>query len=561
MTNEAKTPNSNQGSASGHSDTDYDAVVIGAGIAGLYQLYRLREMGMNVIGYETGSDVGGTWYWNRYPGARVDSQSYVYQYWFSDELLQEWDWSERFPAQPETERYLNFVADKFELRKDIQFNTRVSGSRWDADRRRWLISTANGDEVTAQYLISCTGMVSAPIIPPFGDHDKFKGEILHTARWPSESLDLSGKRVGVIGTGATGIQVIQTIASEVGELKVFQRTPQYAVPMRNEDYDDEARNRWRAQYPKLRKLVHGTFAGFDYDFDSPNYIELSHEERLTALEELWADGSLSFWVGGFQELFFDEAINDEISEFVREKIRARINDPAVAEKVVPTKFGFGTARVPLETGYYDVYNRDNVELVDVSETPIERFTENGLVAGGEEFELDVVVLATGFDAGTGALTRTNIFGRDGCSLTELWGEDIRSTMGLLVHGFPNLFTVAGPLAPSTALCNMATCLQQQVNWITDCIDFLNVHGHETIEPSAETEAQWVDHHDETANATLMVKTDSWYMGANVEGKPKRLLSYIGGVGTYRNKCDEVAASGYAGFEIKDPDSRQIADVT
>jgi acetone monooxygenase len=527
---------------------DYDAIVVGAGVAGLYQLYRLREMGLKVLAVDAASAVGGTWYWNRYPGARVDSQSYIYQYWFSDELLEEWDWSERFPAQPETERYLNHVADKFDLRKDIQFNTTVTSAHWDTGRSRWVLETDRGETFTATYFVSCAGMLSAPVIP-FSDHETFKGQIAHTARWPRDGIDLRGKRVGVIGTGATGIQVIQTIAAQVGELKVFQRTPQYAVPMRNEAYDDAARNAWRAQYPKLRELVQHTFVGFDFDLLTESYLDLTPQERLAALEKLWADGSLSFWVGGFAELLDNETVNAEISEFTRAKIRARIKDPVVAEKLVPRSFGFGTARVPLESGYYDVYNRDNVELVDVSETPIEGFTESGLLVGDQEYPLDVVILATGFDAGTGALSRMDIHGRDGRSLTELWSKDIRSTLGLQVHGFPNLFTVAGPLAPSTAFCNMATCLQQQVDWVTDCIAYLREQGHGSIEPSSEKEAWWVQHHDETANATLMMTTNSWYTGANIEGKPRRLLSYIGGVGKYREFCDAAKTSHYEGYIV------------
>jgi len=528
---------------------EFDAVVVGAGIAGLYQLHRLREMGLKVLAVDAASEVGGTWYWNRYPGARVDSQSYVYQYWFSDELLQEWDWSERFPAQPETERYLNYVADKFNLREDIQFNTAVKSAHWDPGSSRWLISTDQGDQLSAQYFVSCAGMLSAPVAPPFPGHGTFKGKIAHTARWPREGIDLKGKRVGVIGTGATGIQVIQTIAEQVSELKVFQRTAQYAVPMRNYAFDDAERKAWRDKYPELRETVQHSFVGFDFDLLEESYYDLSPEERLATLERIWADGSLSFWVGGFAELLDDEAVNAEITEFTRAKIRARINDPVLAEKLVPNSFGFGTARVPLENGYYDAFNRDNVELVDVSETPITGFTENGLVVDDQEYPLDVVILATGFDAGTGALSRMDIHGRDDRSLTELWRKDIRSTLGLGVHGFPNLFMVAGPLAPSTAFCNMATCLQQQVDWITDCIAYQREQGQHVIEPSAEKENWWVEHHDETANATLLMTTNSWYTGANIEGKPRRLLSYIGGVGKYREFCDEAKASHYEGYIV------------
>lgn len=532
------------------TSTEYDAIVVGAGIAGLYQLYRLRELGMRVCAVDAASNVGGTWYWNCYPGARVDSQSHVYQYWFSEELLEEWDWHERFPAQPETERYLNFVADKFDLRKDIRFNTRIASAHWDEDAKRWTLTSEAGETFAARYFVSCAGMLSAPLVPPFPGHERFRGVIAHTARWPRD-LDLTGKRVGVIGTGATGIQVIQTVADQVAELKVFQRTPQYAVAMRNDQYDDAARAELRAHYPEYREQVRNTFAGFAFDFAFPpgEYYRMSREERREALETLWQDGSLAFWIGSFPELVIDEAVSEEVSEFVRGKIRARIQDPEVAEKLIPYSYGFGTYRVPLEKGYYDVFNRDNVELIDVRETPIEGFTEQGVLVDGREYPLDVVVLATGFDAGTGALSRMDVHGRDGRSLTELWHRDIRSTLGLQVHGFPNLFTVAGPLAPSTAFCNMTTCLQEQVDWVTDCITWLREHDHQVIEPTAEKEEEWVRHHDEVAAGTLMMRTTSWYTGANVEGKPRRLLSYIGGAGNYHKICDEVKASGYAGFEV------------
>ena len=379
--------NSTGGTAHGH----YDAIIVGAGIAGLYQLYRLREMGLKVKTLDAASNVGGTWYWNCYPGARVDSQSYVYQYWFSDELIEEWDWSERFPAQPETERYLNFVADKFALRKDIQFNTRVTSANWDEIRHRWTVESDQGDEVTAQFLISCTGMLSAPKVPPFPGHGKFKGKIVHTARYPREGIDLVGKRVGVVGTGATGIQVIQTIASEAINLTVFQRTAQYGVPMRNPKFTDADRAHWRAKAPELKERVQHTFAGFDFDLDHGSWHDHTREQRREILEEIWADGSLSFWVGSFPEVLVEEEANDEISEFVREKIRVRVNDPELAEKLVPHNYGFGTHRVPLETGYYDVFNRDNVELVDVRDAPIECFTETGLQTTEAEHQLDVVI--------------------------------------------------------------------------------------------------------------------------------------------------------------------------
>ena len=528
--------------------TQFDALIIGAGIAGLYQLYRLREQGLKVKALEAGDNVGGTWYWNRYPGARVDSQAHVYQYWFSEELNNEWNWSERFPAQPETERYLNFVADRFDLRKDIQFETRVTAASHDEAAKRWTITTDKGETLQAQYFITCSGMLSAPLTSVFPGQAGFKGQIFHTARWPKGPVDFTGKRVGVIGTAATGIQVIQTIASQVAHLKVFQRTPQYAIPMNNPKLTDGDRAAYKRRFHELRQRVMRTFAGFDYDFAHGKWADLSSEARRAVLEELWEEGSLNFWVGSFAELFFDPQINEEISEFVRDKIRRRIKDPAVAKKLIPTSYGFGTRRVPLETNYFEAFNRDNVELVDLKEAPIERVTERGvLTAEGKVHEVDILILATGFDAGTGALTRIDIRGRGGRSLKDEWSRDIRTTMGLQVHGFPNLFTTGAPLAPAAALCNMTTCLQHQVDWITDCIGYMRARGLTEMEPSRETQDQWVEAHDELANATLIAKTDSWYMGSNVNGKQRRMLSYAGGVGTYHQKCEELTAKGYPGF--------------
>ena len=356
----------------------FDAVVVGAGVAGLYSIYKLREQGLSVQAFEAGTGVGGTWYWNRYPGARVDSQAYVYQYWFSDDLLNEWDWSERFPAQEETERYLNHVADKFDLRSNIRFKTRVTGASFDESTQRWIVATDDGQTVSAQFLIMGTGGLSVPMLPPFPGRERFKGQIVHTAQWPKEGVDLKGKRVGVIGTGATGIQVIQTIADQVGHLTVFQRTANYTIPMRNPKYDDADRSELRSRYPDLKKRVHGTFAGFDYDFDSTDFLSLSAEDRQKKMQALWDDGSLSFWVGSFLSVFVDEKVNEEFSEFVRQRIRARVRDPKVAEMLVPNDHGFGTRRVPLETKYYEVFNRDNVTLVDTRAAPIECLTEKGL---------------------------------------------------------------------------------------------------------------------------------------------------------------------------------------
>ena len=526
-----------------------DAVVVGAGIAGMYQLYRLREKGLKVRLFEAGEGVGGTWYWNRYPGARVDSASHVYQYWFSDEILKEWNWSERFPAQEETERYLNFVADKCDLRKDITFKARVASATFDETAKRWTVVTESGETLSTQFLVMCAGGISAPLVPPFPGHEKFKGQIVHTARWPKAGIELTGKRVGVIGTGATGMQVIQTIASQVKQLTVFQRTANYAIPMRNPKYGDADRAEFRAQYPALKQRVQRTFAGFDYDLQESNFVDLSPEERQKTMETLWKDGSLSFWIGGFKEVFFDAGINEEVSKFVRERMRARIEDPKMAAKLIPNDHGFGTRRVPLETGYLEAYNRDNVELIDLKADPIECLTEKGLKTRSGEHELDILIFATGFDAGTGALTRVDIRGRDGLRLKDEWSKNIRTTMGLQVHGYPNMFTTMAPFAPAAAFCNVPTCLQQQVDWIADCIQYVREHHLATIEPTAETEAKWLAHHDEVASMTLVAKTKSWYMGSNIEGKQPRLLSYIGGVGAYRQICEDVKAKGYEGFAI------------
>ncbi|MDT0634488.1 NAD(P)/FAD-dependent oxidoreductase [Spectribacter hydrogenoxidans] len=526
-----------------------DAVIIGAGVAGLYQLYRLREQGLHVRVFDAASEVGGTWYWNRYPGARTDSLSHEYQYWFSDELLDEWNWQERFPSQSEIERYLNHVADRFDLRRDITFNTRVDAAHWDEATGQWKISTDTGETVAARFLITCLGPLSAPLVPPFEGHETFTGEIVHTARWPREGVDLAGKRVGVIGTGATGIQVIQTIAAEVEHLTVFQRTANYALPMHNPTYDDNDRAALRARYPAIRSQVHHTFAGFSEDLDERDAADLSPEERRHTLERLYEDGSLKLWIGGFKEVFFDEAINEEISEFVRERIRARIDDPAMAEKLVPTDHGFGTRRVPLETNYFEAYNRDNVDLVDIKAAPIECFTEAGIRTADTEYPLDVIILATGFDAGTGGLTGFDIRGRDGVALADQWSQEIRTTMGLQIHGYPNLFTTSAPFAPASAFCNAPTCLQQQVDWIADCIAYLERQGRRTIEPTPEMEQSWIDHHDELAAMTLIPRTKSWYTGANVAGKQQRLLGYIGGVNAYGQACEDLKAKGYEGFAI------------
>ena len=529
----------------------YDAIVIGAGVAGLYQTYRLRQLGLSVQGIEAGTQVGGTWYWNRYPGARFDSEAYIYQYWFSEDLFKDWTWSERFPAQPEIERWLNYVADRCDLRKNYRFSTTVNSAHYDEAAESWTVTTNAGDVVKARYLITCCGMLSAPLERNFPGQEDFKGQIFHTARWPKDPVQFAGKRVGVVGNGATGIQVIQTIAPDVGQLKVFVRTPQYIIPMKNPKYGPSEVQNYKARFAELAKTLPHTFSGFEYDFENGSWGDLTAAQRREVLERIWNEGSLRLWLASFAEIFSDEQASEEVSEFVREKMRARLKDPRLCDLLIPKDYGFGTHRVPLETKYLEVYLQDNVELVSVKDNPIARVTADGIqTADGQIHALDIIVLATGFDAGSGALTRIDIRGRGGRTLKVEWGKEIRTMMGLQVYGYPNLFTTGAPLAPSAALCNMTTCLQQQVDWITDCIAHMQRGKLSVVEPTKDAQDAWVAHHDELANQTLVTKTNSWYMGSNVEGKPRRLLSYIGGVGKYRSLCDEAAQDGYRGFDMR-----------
>jgi cation diffusion facilitator CzcD-associated flavoprotein CzcO len=538
-----------EGAAADDKTLKLDVLIIGAGVAGLYQLYQLRNLGLKVRAYDAASDVGGTWFWNRYPGAKFDSEAYIYQYLFSEELYKGWSWSERFPGQPEIERWMHYIAEKLDLRKDIQFDTNIASAHYDENTRRWKIRTSRGENIDAQYFVTCAGMLSAPMEDLFPGQASFRGRIFHTSRWPSEPVQLAGERVGVVGIGATGIQVIQTIAPQVGSLKVFVRTPQYVLPMKSPKYGPDEIKAYKDRFKELQDTLPNTFTGFEYDF-SVSWAELTPAQRRERLEDIYANGSLKLWLASFAEMFFDPAVSEEISEFVREKMRARLKDPKLCDLLIPKDYGFGTHRVPLETNYLETYLRPNVEAISVKDNPIVAIVPEGVkTADGTVHELDMIILATGFDAGTGALTRIDIRGKGGRSLKEDWSRDIRSTLGLQVHGYPNMFTTAIPLAPSAALCNMTTCLQQQTEWITDCIQFMRKNGESVIEPSAEFEEEWVRHHDETAGATLISKTNSWYLGSNVPGKPRRVLSYTGGVGVYRQKCAEVAANNYRGFEM------------
>jgi cation diffusion facilitator CzcD-associated flavoprotein CzcO len=523
----------------------FDAIVIGAGVAGLYQLYRLRQLGLSVRCLEDGSGVGGTWYWNRYPGCRFDSESETYGYSFSKELQQEWDWKEHYSGQPENERYLNFVADKFELRKDIQFNSHVTSAVYDQAANQWEVQLESGQRMRAQFLVAAVGILSARYIPPFEGIDSFKGLSYHTSRWPKEKVDFTGKRVAVIGTGATAVQLIPIIAKEVAHLTVFQRTPNYCAPLRNGLVSDDTQRRFKDTYSEIHQRCLETPAGFPYDFDRRSAMEVPEEDRLKLYEELWALPGFKKWLGNFRDIMTDRAANEDFAEFVRNKIRARVKDPVVAEKLVPKDHPFGSKRIPLETEYYEAYNRDNVLLVDVRETPIERITPKGLKTSDREFEFDAIIYATGFDAVTGALTRIDIRGEGGQTLKDKFASGPRTYLGLQSAGFPNLF-----IAMNSAFCNYTICAETVVDWIADCIRHIRENNYSRIAPSTAAEEGWVKHVNEVGSQTLLSGTKSWFVGDNIPGKAHAILLYANTAPAFRAKCAEVAAKGYEGFELR-----------
>ncbi|MGE0822738.1 MAG: flavin-containing monooxygenase [Candidatus Binatia bacterium] len=527
----------------------FDAIIIGAGISGLYQLYRLRELGLSVRVYEAGSGVGGTWYWNRYPGARFDSESYSYGYSFSEELLQEWDWKEHFSGQPENERYLNYVADKFDLRRDMQFNARVKSASYDERENRWQIQTEDGHRAQAQFLITAIGVLSAPQMPQIEGLESYTGEWCHTGLWPKNPINFAGKRVGVIGTGATAVQLITEIAKEVGHLTVFQRTANYCAPLHNRPIDPETQKAIKASYPDIFKKCRETFASSLHQFDPRSALEVSPEERHAFYEQIWAEPGFRKWLGNFQDIMTNKEANETFAEFVRNKIRERVKNPVVAEKLVPKDHPFGSKRVPLESGYYEVYNQDNVELVDLRETPIERITPTGIKTSDKEYEFDIIIFATGFDAVTGAFNRIDIRGVGGQALKDKWAEGPRTYLGIQTVGFPNLFTLVGPHNGAT-FCNIPRCSEQNVEWVTKCIRYMREHNRKRIEATPDAEAVWTAHVGDTIANSLLLEANSWFMGANTPGKKRAFLMYAGGSPAYRQKCEEVAAKGYEGFVLQ-----------
>jgi cation diffusion facilitator CzcD-associated flavoprotein CzcO len=526
------------------SSLDFDAIIIGAGLSGMYQLHRLRELGLKVRVFETGTEVGGTWYWNRYPGARFDSESYSYGYSFSKELLEEWEWSEHFAGQPENLRYCQYVADKFDLRRDIQFESRVEAAAYDDAARSWTITLDSGSRFSTRFLITAIGPLSTPTLPRIKGIDSFKGKSFHTYHWPHEKVDLAGKRVAVIGTGATGVQTIQTIAGEVGHLTVFQRTPNWCAPLHNGKIDAETQARIKASYPEIFARCRETFACFLHTPDPRGAFEVTEEEREAFYEKLYGERGFGIWQGNFSDILIDPKANATISDFVARKIRSRVKDQRVAEKLIPRNHGFGTRRLPLETHYYEVYNRDNVELVDITETPIERITPTGIKTSARAFEFDIIIFATGFDAITGSFDRIDFRGLDGVKLKDKWKSGPETYLGLMVHQFPNMMMLMGP---HTALGNIPRSIEYSVDWVTGLVRFAGEQGLTRLEATPEGVAAWTDHVKALGAGLLSNEVDSWMTGINrnVEGKTTRIVArYSGSAPAYRARCDEVAAKGY-----------------
>jgi cyclohexanone monooxygenase len=526
---------------------DVDAVVIGAGFAGLYMVYRLRDIqGMSVQAFEVGDGVGGTWYWNRYPGARCDSESYMYCFSFDKQLMQDWNWSGKYPEQPEILRYLNHVADRFDLRRNFKFNTRVTAARFRESDNRWEVETDQGDRITAQFLITGIGCLSAGQVPDIKGRDSFQGQWYHTGSWPHEGVDLTGKRVGVIGTGSSGVQSIPVIAQQAAQLYVFQRTPQYTIPARHGTVDQAFLADVKSRYDEIWEKARWSQGGLPVDQIERSALEATEEERRAVYEQAWEQGGFSFFYGSFQDIASDRRANDTASEFIREKIRAIVNDPATAEKLVPVDHPFSSKRALIDTDYFETYNRDNVTLVDIRHSPIQEITPTGIRTQDGEYDLDVIVFATGFDAMTGAYNRIDIRGRGGAALKTKWAEGPRAYLGVASAGFPNMFMITGPGSPSV-LSNMPVSIEQHVEWISDVIEYMRERDAQVIEADLGAENEWVAHVNELAEPTMYMLADSWYLGANIPGKPRVFMPYVGGVGTYRTKCDEVAAEGYAGF--------------
>ena len=526
-----------------------DAVVVGAGFSGMYQLHKLRDMGLSVKVFEAGEDVGGTWYWNRYPGARVDIESMAYSFSFSKELEQDWVWSEKYSPQPELLRYAQHVAERFDLKRDISFNTRVESAHFDEDNNEWLVTTECGRRVRARYLVMATGVLSAAKTPDIAGRDSYKGETYQTGLWPKEGVDFSGKRVAIIGTGSSAVQSIPLIAEEADELVVYQRTAAYSTPAFNRPLTNSEIDTMKGNYDQYRQEQRLSPAGIiNPERQLERVMDVPKEERQRRFEEAWDEGLLTGLMSTFSDIQLDEDANHEVAEFIRDRIRNTVQDRQTADDLTPKAYPYATKRPCIDTNYYETYNRENVSLVNLRRTPIETITETGIETSDGAREFDAIVYATGFDAMTGPLLRVDIRGRGGKRLVDAWIDGPRSYLGIAIHGFPNLFTITGPSSPSV-LSNMLVSIEQHVDWVSDCIGWMNENGKTAIEPSDAAERDWAEHTAHLAGMTLFPQADSWYMGANVPGKPRMFLAYVGGVGAYRLICDQIAATGYHGFDV------------
>ncbi|MGI8552786.1 MAG: flavin-containing monooxygenase [Dehalococcoidia bacterium] len=525
----------------------FDAVIVGAGFAGMYALHRLRRLGFSARVYEAGSGPGGTWYWNRYPGARCDVESLDYQYSFSDELQREFTWRERYATQPEILEYVNHVADRFDLRRDIQFETRVKGASWDGATNRWTVETDRGERISAKFFIAATGCLSAARVPEIKGLDTFEGPWYHTGRWPHEGVDLTGKRVGVIGTGSSGIQSIPILAEQASRLFVFQRTPNFSLPALNDKLSPERVREYKENFEDIKRRARETRTGILVNPNPESALEADPEEREREFNIRWEQGGFHL-LQAYVDLLASVEANETVAEFVRDKIREVVKDPSVAEALAPRDHPIGTKRICIDTNYFQTFNRDNVTLVDIRTSPIEAITPKGLRTANGEYELDVIVFATGFDAMTGALLAMDIRGRDGVTLQQKWAAGPRTYLGLSVAGFPNLFTITGPGSPSV-LSNMIMSIEQHVDWIGETMHYLRHHQVDTIEAGVEAQDAWVAHVNTVADRTLYPRANSWYLGANIPGKPRVFMPYVGGLGAYTEKCREVVMNGYEGFAL------------
>ena len=530
------------------NDHGYDVVVVGAGFAGMYMLHRLRGHGFSVRVYEQGGDVGGTWYWNRYPGARCDVESMQYSYSFSDELQQEWNWSERYAPQGEILKYARHVAERFNLRSHIQFNTRVDRAEFEEGTNAWRLTTSDGKTVAAKFVVLATGCLSNARVPDIKGLTEFAGRVYHTGHWPHEGVDFAGQRVGVIGTGSSAIQSIPVIAGQARHLYVFQRTPNFSIPAHNAELTSEEREAFRKIYPEVRRFAREDARNGIYaEMPDRGALDDGDNARRAKYEQRWAKGGLTFMLA-YNNLILDKTANDTAADFVRGKIAEIVKDPATARLLQPDNHPIGSKRICVDTEYYATFNRPNVTLVDIRSAGIERVLPNAVRSGGRDYEIDALVLATGFDAMTGSVAKIDIRGHGGKTLNQKWAEGPKTYLGLMSEGFPNLFVITGPGSPSV-LSNMIVSIEQHVDWIADCLAWMRARGFATMEATAEAEDKWVAHVNEVAHLTLYPQANSWYMGANIPGKPRIFMPYIGGVGVYRRICDDIAAKGYEGFAM------------